>query len=239
MAQPTQQECEKYYYLWRDGRNNDEIAEALSFSAGRMTSNMPYFLHYAKNKYKEDFRNGMVNGNPPHLELTEERRTQFLKLSSSGLDYIKVSKIMNIPLPTIMEVWFVKDPAFKDEVDSIREVMDARVIQALYKKAIGYRTTTRTVTKMKGIGEKGSPIESTTVVKAEKIVDGDFNAQKFWAINRMPDAWSADGTVNKDGNKGQIMKMIDNAVDENALLDDKRFDEEQRAQDEKAERTGT
>ena len=239
MAIPTDKECEKYYYMWRDGMNNEEIAKSLSRSPAQMKDGMPYFLHYTKQKYKEDFRNGMANGRPPHLELTEERRAQFLKLSSSGLDYVKISKIMNIPLPTIMQVWFIEDPVFKDQVDTIKELMDARVIQALYKKAIGYRTTTRTVTKMKGIGEKGSPIESTTVVKAEKIVDGDFNAQKFWAINRLPESWSADGTVNKDGNKGQIMKMIDDAAGENRELDDQRFDEEQRQQDEKAERTGT
>lgn len=233
MAEPTENELKIYYKLWKAGKDNLEIREAVKMSESVFDKNLPYFLHYARRAFKEDYRNGLAAGKPPLLELTEERRKQFLQLSSSGLSYVQVAKIMNIPLPTIMDVWFVDDPVFKAQVDTINDLMNARVQQALYKKAIGYRTTVKTVTKMKGVGEKGQPVNTTTVSKQEKIVDGDVNAQKLWLINRLPEQWSADGQVNKDGNKGTIMKMLEDETNKDALLEDAKFNEEQAAKDEK------
>jgi hypothetical protein len=204
-------------------------------SEERFEGAMPYLLHYTRQKYKEDFREGMTNGKPPIMVLTEERRREFLQMTAAGLGYPQISKIMNIPLPTIMDIWFVEDPVFKDQVDTVNDLMNARVVQAMYKKAIGYRTNVKTVTKMKGIGEKGSPIETTTVSKQEKIVDGDFNAQKFWVVNKLPKEWSIDGMVNKEGNKGTIMKLLENGINEKDAGEDERFRKEQE-ESEKQER---
>lgn len=235
MAIPSTFECETYYKMWREGKSNTDIRAVLTISEEKFENSLPYLLHYTRQKYKEDYREGLTSGKPPEMILTEERRRQFLQMTAAGLGYPQISKIMNIPLPTIMDVWFVEDPVFKDQVDTVTDLMNARVIQAMYKKAIGYRTTVKTVTKMKGIGEKGTPVETTSVSKQEKIVDGDFNAQKFWVVNKLPKEWSIDGTVNKEGNKGTIMKLLEQGINEKEDGEDERFRKEQE-ESEKQER---
>ena len=235
MAIPSAFECETYYRMWREGKSNTDIRITLDMSEQKFGDSLPYLLHYTRQKYKEDYREGMANGKPPEMILTEERRRQFLQMTAAGLSYPQISKIMNVPLPTIMDVWFIEDPVFKDQVDTVNDLMNARVIQAMYKKAIGYRTTVKTVTRMKGTGEKGLPVNTTTVSKQEKIVDGDFNAQKFWVINKLPKEWSIDGEVNKDGNKGSIMKLIEQGINEKDDGEDEKFRKEQE-ESEKQER---
>ena len=230
MAIPTTHECETYYKMWREGRSNTDIMTALSFSQNRMNDHLPYFLHFSRHKYKEDYREGLAKGHPPEMTLTEERKKQFLQMTAAGLGYPQISKIMNVPLPTLMDVWFVQDPVFKDQVDTVTDLMNARVVQALYKKAIGYRGTSKTVTKMKGIGEKGLPVHTTTVTKQERIVDGDFQAQKFWLINKIPKDFSADGFVNNEGNKGTILKALED-MSAGKIEDDAKFSKEQEERD--------
>lgn len=226
-----QEDLDSYYYMWQAGHSASEIRETLGLSQNVFEANMPYFLYHCRQKTKETCRNGALC----HIELSTERRKEFLELVASGVDYPKAAKIMNIPLPTIMDIWFVEDPIFKDQVDTILDLMNAKVMRALYKKAVGYRTVVKSVSRQKGIGEKGNPIEMTTVTKTEKIVDGDFNAQKLWLINRLPDQWSVDGVVNREGNKGAIMKLLGSVLDKDIDDRDEEFNKEQ-IESEKVER---
>ncbi len=213
MLEPTTQEKDVYYKYWCEGKLNDEIRQLIGFSSNKYDQSLPYFIHWCRLKVKEDTVNALMTNTPPmHIVLSEGRRKEFLALVSSGISYPQAAKIMNIPLPTIMDVWFANDPVFKDQVDTIGDLMNAKVQQALYKKANGRTYTKRSVTRTTGTGEKGQPIDTTSVTKTEVMVEGDFNAQKMWLINRDGDRWSADGVTSKEGYKGKILKALENMI---------------------------
>jgi len=117
-----------------------------------------------------------------------------------------------------------KIPFFKYEYQSAVEKSNAEVVIALREKAIGHpslvQTTTETETPRED--DKGNPLKdeygkiimSTSKVTSttKKHFAGDVNAQKFWAINRMPEDWTLDGVNNRKGSKGLIMDFIDKVI---------------------------
>jgi hypothetical protein len=225
-------DLDKYYSLWRDGKSQSEIKKALAYSDGRWKDAQAYFLHYCRRRNRDDFREGMTNGGYKHLVLSPERKNEFLQLMAGGLTYEKVANIMDIPLPTIMDVWFKEDPVFKTQVDNVQNLMTARVVRALYKKATGNKYITRSTARTKGKGEKGE-VDTVTVTKTEKVIEPDFASIKFWLINNDPEHYSETGQKGKGGDIGSILGGIQKAIEESSSTElDEQFDKEQKDFDE-------
>lgn len=86
---------------------------------------------------------------------------------------------------------------FKKLIKESKEIADAKVESALYRRAIGYdyeETTTRVVVGKEGVGNV------THVTKVKKHIAPDTTAQIFWLKNRKPTEWrdrqEMDVTVN-------------------------------------------
>ncbi len=214
----------KYYELWLSGSTAEQIRKSLNLSTPQYNKYTPDFLAYCRHKIKFDTRAQLTNGYTPNLvKLTTTRENEFLQLIASGLSYDKAALVMNVPLVTIMDYWF-KDTNFKRKARIAAEMTNTKVLQAFYKRAVGYqydgghRSVTRgikIVEVFEGEGKnrekviKEVPYESETTVYKINVVEPDVTAGKFWLFNRMPDKFSIDGQRTDMNNKGAILQWIE------------------------------
>ena len=86
-----------------------------------------------------------------------------------------------------------------------KEVADARVESALYKRAIGYEYTETS----KEVGLDGVKIKTTV-----KQVAPDVTAQIYWLNNRRPDRWRNKQDISIEGaSKVEIINDIPKPTD--------------------------
>ena len=77
--------------------------------------------------------------------------------------------------------WKEKNDKIRKALDDGKEVADRRVENALYKRALGYMVTEKTITQSEKDGYK----EVTT----SKHIPADVTAQIYWLKNRKPKQW--------------------------------------------------
>lgn len=199
---------ELYYDKWREGLDQEEIRQYLEMDEKSFRQLTPHFLAYVREKqFNTPVRTPEVS-----IPLTPERRQKFLQFMSIGKNHAQAAELINVPLPTVYEVWFKEDPEFKNEclVASKRALADIEI--SLYTKAKGYDTKIKTTTKTTGCDKEGRPTESATESITEKHVPADTNAIKFFLTNNMPDKYSLDGEQNKAQNKGAILEALDELI---------------------------
>jgi len=114
----------------------------------------------------------------------------------NGADSEGLSKVLGCGKTTYFKL-AKKYDKFKELIKEGKEVADAKVESALYKRAVGYdyeETTTRVVVDKEGTGT------ITHVTKVKKHIAPDTTAQIFWLKNRKPTDWrdrqEMDVTVN-------------------------------------------
>jgi hypothetical protein len=221
-----------YYEYWLKGIKPLAIMEKLNLSKRKFNELTPDFLTYCRHRLKFDTRESLTRNEEPVLvELTDDRRKEFLEWILSGLPYDKAALMMNVPLITVTDFWF-KDVTFKTMVDIASETSVARMTKALFKRGIGYNLPCEEVSTTKGVTAEGVTFDSKTTTKKIKHYPGDITAQKFFLYNRAPDKWSIDGAKTNGSGKGKIIAYIDSlSVINDNLLD--KFDEDQKAFDEK------
>lgn len=96
-----------------------------------------------------------------------------------GLTLVQIAKNVGVADSTFRE-WKARFPAIAAALKRSRELADIEVENALFKRAIGYEYTEKTVvTSSKGVSE--------TIVT--KRMAPDVGAQAFWLKNRRPDIW--------------------------------------------------
>lgn len=220
---PTNKETlHKYYELWRDGHDARDIQERLCLNDAQFNRLTPHFLNYCRHAIKHETRDALAGGGKPDIiPLSCDRRKKFLGYVSSGLSYDKAARMMYVPLVTVLDYWFVENPAFKSEAEYAIELLDADIIMSLVKRAKGFSSDIATETTVDSDTEKGR-FKSTTKSRTKRYIAGDVGAQKFWLINRKPDQFSVDGEINRKGNKGKILEAIDELI---GTEDDDKLDE--------------
>jgi len=223
---------ESYYEYWLKGIKPLAIMEKLKLTKRKFNELTPDFLTYCRHRLKFDTRESLTTkGEPVLIELTDDRKKDFLEWILSGLPYDKAALMMNIPLITVTDFWF-KDVNFKTMVDIASETSVANMTKALFKRGIGYNLPCREVSTTKGVTAEGVTFDSETTTKKIKHYPGDVAAQKFFLYNRAPDKWSIDGAKSSGSSKGKIIAYIDSLANlKDDLLD--KFDEDQKAFDEK------
>ena len=87
---------------------------------------------------------------------------------------------------TTFKKWMHDSPDFAAAIACAKDFVDAKVVNELFRRAIGYdyeevQTTTGT--------EKGKKLNRTTTTK--KHLAGDVTAQSLWLRNRQPQHWKA------------------------------------------------
>ena len=198
-----------YYELWSTGHTVSGIIEQLGIDEAQYKKWEPYFFWACRNEN----RHRVVEGITP-LQLTEGLRSNFLDFIRTGIPVDKAARAMNVPLTTVLEVWF-QDPVFKAEVDFAVDMANVEITQSLFKRAKGFKayrkSTTKTTAKGR-VSETGTPLpdyESTATTESEEDIAGNVEAQKFWLINKSPEGWNLDGSAMKSNNKGAILSAID------------------------------
>jgi hypothetical protein len=207
---------EAYYEAWKTGLNSKEIYKTLfnEFKIPELIYHKaaPHFFQYCREQMKIEGIKGEFM-----IEKTEALEEEFLDYVRHGVPYDKAAKIMNIPMPTLLDVWF-QDPVFKAEVDYALEKSNVAVVKALHKRAVGYDKTlttyTKTITsggKSKGLDNAngGGEMEVNSETTRTEHIQPNVEAAKFWLVNKSHEQWSPDGGLNKEGNKGKILESID------------------------------
>lgn len=215
----------KYYSLLKEGKTDEELREALGLTKKEWEHYAVHFLAYSRRQAEIEATEAMIDSKPPiTIPLTPERREEFIRLVGTGLAYDKAARFLNVPLVTVLDVWFQEDPLLKDELAVAADLNRVKVKQALFLKAVGGRPskikTTTTVTSEKVVPGAGTEKSSvTTTSESHRTAEPDVNAQKFYLINHCPDEFSIDGTVNRKGNKGRVLEALDAVINEGADTD--------------------
>ena len=96
-----------------------------------------------------------------------------------------------------------------------KEVADARVESALYKRAIGYTEKVEKAFKCKHItydpatGKKIAEDETLETIEEDQHIPADVTAQIFWLKNRKPDHWKDKQDISIEGaSKVEIINDI-------------------------------
>ena len=97
---------------------------------------------------------------------------------------------------TLFRRWKKKYPEFAAAIELGRATSDYAVVEALYKKAIGYNVSLSKTYKLKRVdydpdtGKKIREYEELATGIDENYVPGDLKAETFWLKNRQPERWS-------------------------------------------------
>ena len=122
--------------------------------------------------------------------LTPEKLTLLEAWARDGLTDEQIAKNMGIAESTLY-AWKGKYPEFSEALKKGKEVVDIQVENALFKRAMGYKTVEVTEeARLIGVDDDKVPIyvmaESKRIYKE---FPPDVTAQIFWLKNRKPKEW--------------------------------------------------
>jgi hypothetical protein len=111
------------------------------------------------------------------------------RLAEQGFTDAQIAELIGFSEQTIER--YKKDPEFLLALKKGKETPDGKVIQSLYKRAIGYdyEETTIEGTPTTGLDGKVSGMTPTNVKKIKKHMAPDVGAMCFWLKNRQPRDW--------------------------------------------------
>lgn len=109
-----------------------------------------------------------------------------------GLTEEEIAENMGISRSTLSE-WKNKYPDISDTLKKNKEIADARVEDALFKKALGEVKKVLRPIKVKEVkydnGKKVSEKERIELVEEEIYIPPDTTAQIYWLKNRKKETW--------------------------------------------------
>lgn len=116
------------------------------------------------------------------------------RLAEDGLSDEEIAARSGIELSTYRK-WRTVYPQFAAAIELGRTGSDYAVVEALYKKAVGYRVPINKTVKLKRVeydpetGKKVREYEELAVAVDESYVPPDLRAETFWLKNRQPERW--------------------------------------------------
>lgn len=139
------------------------------------------------------------------------------KLARLGFNNDEMATILGIDRATFYR-WMNKYKGFCDAVTSGKLDPDTNVMNALYRKATGYKYT-----EVHEVIEDG---EVVSVKQIKKHMQPDMRAIEMWLINRMPEIWKVrpkndDGLSLKDllSNITTVADLVNNPVRDRTFED--------------------
>lgn len=102
-----------------------------------------------------------------------------------------------------------------------KDTKNQNVIQAMYNNCIGFEYSEEIATKIKEevLADDGETVlvkERVVISKVKKKKLPDFNAQKYWAENRMTKYWKNDPS--KNANDKELIKLKKKEVESKTIL---------------------
>lgn len=105
-------------------------------------------------------------------------------LSIAGLKDAEIARILGISV-SAMQNWSEKYPDFQQGWKDGKLQADAKVVGALFKRAVGYTTTKWRETK-------------DGMFREEVVVAADISAIMYWLNNRRPEEWKSRVEIDAD-----------------------------------------
>ncbi|CAH9016939.1 putative terminase, partial [Vibrio phage 242E40-1] len=102
------------------------------------------------------------------------------KLCRKGFIDTEIADFFEVDVSTLNR-WKEAHPEFRESLKSGKSHSDAKVVDALYNRALGYEFE-----EIKEESEGGAITKTTRTVKKQA---GDTTAQIFWLKNRQPEMW--------------------------------------------------
>jgi len=122
-------------------------------------------------------------------------------LAVLGKTNIEIAAELTISSRTLHE-WGKKHPEFLSSVKQGKKIANARVVKALYTRAIGFKITEKKVTQ--------NPDGTLRKEVTEKDIISDVGAMKLWLLNRDPDNWKdrIEATIGGPDGKPIAVKVL-------------------------------
>ena len=115
---------------------------------------------------------------------------QVMAVAMRGLTDAEMAAVFGIS-PSLMKSWKRFYPDFADAIEKGRTRADARVVQALFDRAIGYKHPEVRLAQFEG--------EFTDERVVTKHYPPDTGAIKMWLTNRQKEHWKGDTTRHEVG----------------------------------------
>lgn len=133
---------------------------------------------------------------------TEEGLLQLGAWARDGLTDEQIASNIGISRSTLSD-WKNRFSDIADTLKKGKAVVDIQVENALFKKAIGYKTKVKKAFKLKEVlydnGKRLQETERIEYAEEEMYIPADTTAQIFWLKNRKPEAWKDKRDVSVDG----------------------------------------
>jgi hypothetical protein len=177
---PSDKFLKVYYEQWRRGLTTARLATALSVKPSYLKTHVAHLHEYCRKRLAKETREGLTTGDEARqLPLTDDWRRQLVDGLENGLTLEETAGVLGVPLPTITQLWFRKDPDLKAECDYARQRADVEVMKAVRERACGY--TMEHVEETEIVGEEGT---TTRTLRTRKHVAAHPSSQKLWLVNR-------------------------------------------------------
>lgn len=150
----------------------------------------------------------MANGAPgrptKYNEGCDERAFGYSLLGATDEE---MARLFDISVDTFYE-WRKTRPSFSEAIKAGKEEADAKVTQALYKRALGYsQKAEKPLAVSLGAG-MGSEVQ---IAEFTEHIAPDSTAMIFWLKNRQPKKWRNNPEA-EDQNK-QVIEKLDEVLD--------------------------
>lgn len=211
MAKTNKDVLEAYYKLWLAGKTPSQIKKLLKLTDKNYKKLLPDFLSICRHQIQFEPRAVLTlkNKSLVKIELTEEKQIEFLHYVSSGLSYEDAALLMDVPLATVFNFWFLENPTFKLRCEKVSKFINVQATLSLFKRVKGYDVPYEKTSKSSGTNKDGEAFDSETVTTGSTHIAPDVNAAKFWLYNRDPANWTIDGMRTGKGQKGKILEFIE------------------------------
>lgn len=125
--------------------------------------------------------------------LKDERRIVLTQWARNGLTKDEIAQNMGIATQTLHE-WQKRCPEISECLKNARAYAHARVENALFMKAVGYKIVKQQPIKKKvadydGVGKKIGEHEEVELIEVEEQLPPDMGAIAFYLKNNMPDKY--------------------------------------------------
>lgn len=126
--------------------------------------------------------------------MTEDALLMLRAWARDGLSDKQIAERIGIAESTFYE-WKKRYAEFAEALKRGKEPVDIEVENALHRSALGYNAKIKKHFKLKRVeydpdtGKKVKEWEELQEAEDEVHVTADVTAQKFWLVNRKPEAW--------------------------------------------------
>lgn len=165
--------------VWEDGRRRGDVAHRVAMAKlGEKNASIALFLEKRRGEPPSGLK-------PSKGGAPEKYKPEFVRIAQKacelGATDREVGDILGVTERTITN-WRLKYPAFAAATVVGKQVADQRVIQSLYRRAIGYSYDAIKVMMPAGADQ---PLRVDYV----EHIPPDVTAEIFWLKNRLPAEW--------------------------------------------------